>query len=643
MGYTKEEIKAERIRRANLKTRAVDESMSQQKQSVPMPQQEFQENPFMSGVTGFNTAFSRPAKGLMQLVTGNNWEGLRKAADIDEADYARSMAVNPISTTLGNVTGEIALGMPLGAPFAKLATKVAPIVKNSPYLKNILEGVLAGGALGGAQYTQPDESRGANVLKGAGTGGGVSAALPGLWRGASMAGQGISKAIGHPGSMMKEFLSKFTPEEMTLALDKAGAAKRIGGKMTPAEAAENKIASKFEGKLGTSPEGERALYEFKKSQKGSEEESIENLFDIINPKSENAFEKIRQMARKIVDKREKALQAKARPYYEATENIEIPTDKLNGLLKDGNIKLALKDVLTDERYAKEIEGFSPNSIKVLDETKKRLDGEIGTAKRSGDKNLARILRNSKQELVDILDYVAPDYKKARDVYSDDSPLVDLLRKREIGKIANLKDDQIKKVANIVFDPGQVDNKELARLATEFNKENPEAWSRLIRNYMENKTATKYEGRTGYHGTNFYNQFLADSKTFDKLQTALSHNPEAQSILKDMRTVFKDIQNQPTIKGTHALAKSSLDVPRSTWQALKTFAGNVTGGYYDQAMIDIITTDKWQKAFEKALKEPNKESKMLKIRDVLDSAMGGAGKAAAQHATQTEGPFAEYEN
>lgn len=636
--FTKKQIEAEKQRRANAKIQGINQQVEQSKEIPEMIEPEYDENPLMSGVVGFNTAFERPAQGLMQLVTGNNWEGLQKTAANREADYARSAATNPSATLAGDILGNVGIGIGTGTGFNSLAGKLAPIAKSSPYLQNILGGILGGGALGGAQYVEPEESRFLNTLEGAGIGGGLSALIPGIGRALPMIGRGISRTVGNANRMIKDFLKDYTPDEMRLALEKQAAAQRIGAKMTPAEAAENKIASKSEGRLGTSKEGERNLYEFKKGQKDLEDESIQRMIASINPNPENAYEQIRNSAKKIIDKREKALAKKARPHYEAAESQVIEPSKLQELTNNGIIEKELKSVIKDPKYRSEIEGVDINSVKVLDAVKKRIDGLMNAAKEAGDKNDARLYREAKEKLVSELDKISSEYKKARGIYSSESPLIDLLRNRQIGKIAKLDDDQIKQVGNIIFDAGEIDNKALTRMAAEFNKENPEAWSRIIRNYMENKLSTNYVGRTGYHGTNFYNQFLANDKTFNKLQTALAHNPQAQQSLKDMRMVFKDITNQPTVKGANALAKSSLDVSRSSTQNAMNWLKNLTGGHYDKAMIDIITTDKWQKAFEKALKEPNKKDKEGNLLKLLDHITNVGGKAAAGKATETKGPF-----
>lgn len=59
-----------------------------------------------------------------------------------------------------------------------------------------------------------------------------------------------------------------------------------------------------------------------------------------------------------------------------------------------------------------------NSIVMLDAAKKSLDDKIGKAIRQGERQEARALQEIKNELVSKLDDLNPDYKKARQVFSD---------------------------------------------------------------------------------------------------------------------------------------------------------------------------------------------------------------------------------
>lgn len=630
---------------------------------------------FMSGVTGFNTAFKRLAEGILQPAFEGGLLGEKAKSAFGETvkkrerEYEEALNANPASTIAGDIIGNISVGLPFMGGGAALAARGAQTVKNvpalgkvaaSPYAQGIAGGALGGAAMGGAEYVNPGQTRLGNAGQGAAIGAGFGAAAPVIGAGVNLgvnilkpaiqgskdAYQWARRALGSEPHIIEDLMKRYSPQEISLALKNQQAAKELGIDLTPAEAGQNMIGAKYEGKLGTSPEGDRRLYDFKKNQKDQEQEAIRNLLHKVEPTGENASEAVRNASKKVIEKKEKALEAKARPHYDIAEHKLLSPNTLNSLTKDGNINKAYKEVLEDPVFQSEIAGFKPNSIKVLDEVKKRLDGQIGTAKRAGDKNLARILRNSKNRLVEKLDEISPEYKKARAIYSEESPLIDLVRNREVGKIAKLNDVNIKKVASIIFDPSQTDPKVMNRLRDEISKENPEAWAKIVRNAMQKKVSS---GKSEHPGTNFYNQVLKNDNTYDQFHSALKGNKEAQEKLKIMKSIFKDVINPRTPKGAEALAKSSLDVPRSGPEAVKKAVANANKGKFDNAAIGIITSDKWKKAFfDKMMDLPKPEKERL-FAKTFEKASKEFGKKATKGSTAatigltTERPFLETEN
>lgn len=81
-------------------------------------------------------------------------------------------------------------------------------------------------------------------------------------------------------------------------------------------------------------------------------------------------------------------------------------EKIAPDLKDARNKFRLDDDLPD------------NGIIMLDAAKKSLDDKIGKAIRQGERQEAKALLDIKKELVNKLDELNPDYKKAREVFSD---------------------------------------------------------------------------------------------------------------------------------------------------------------------------------------------------------------------------------
>ena len=105
------------------------------------------------------------------------------------------------------------------------------------------------------------------------------------------------------------------------------------------------------------------------------------------------------------------------------KDVEFSGDSINefGYFGHGTKeKDALKEVFNKSKTS--TKGIADNSIVMLDAAKKSLDDKIGKAIRQGERQEASILQGIKKELVSKLDELNPDYKKARQVFSDFSSI-----------------------------------------------------------------------------------------------------------------------------------------------------------------------------------------------------------------------------
>jgi hypothetical protein len=150
-------------------------------------------------------------------------------------------------------------------------------------------------------------------------------------------------------------------------------------------------------------------------------------------KNRELFEKI---APDIADARSKFRLGKAPIKYVKNSNVFIPSKNQNlydealgyidnvdrsGIDTDliKNLKRGQTQILRQEINKNRI---ADNSIVMLDAAKKSLDDKIGKAIRQGERQEARVLQQIKSELVSKLDELNPDYKKARQVFSDFSSI-----------------------------------------------------------------------------------------------------------------------------------------------------------------------------------------------------------------------------
>lgn len=230
-----------------------------------------------------------------------------------------------------------------------------------------------------------------------------------------------------------------------------------------------------------------------------------------------------------------------------------------------------------------------------------------------------------------MDEYSPTYELARSIYGDGAKPLQALKESDIGRIADLPDRQLKNVSKIIFDPAQTDRKVMSRMRNQIGSQSPGAWNQIVRNEMERRL-----DKTSGDGVSFYTKILKGNRDFNQFLTATKGIPGAQKRLIDMRTAFKNIINPTSSRTAASLSKSSLDVPRSTLQAVKDIASNVLGGRYDKAFVEFITNPKWDKElsdFMKSSKNMNVYDKSIKYGAFLGKITTGLTNVEQDSPTQ----------
>jgi len=350
----------------------------------------------------------------------------------------------------------------------------------------------------------------------------------------------VSGALGARGYTTKKEMGNKLLEgaESSTVKPRLEAAERLGLEyLTPAEASLSPFLAAKQGSLGKTSEGSRLLYEKGKKRVESEEKSISNLLDTIYNKKE--------------------LEPKTNALYKIAGKKEIPQNFLDSIKDNEIIKKSESIVNSNPAYKESLKNVPKNTINYWDHVKQALDDLIDKAPRKE----ARILNQTRKELLKKMDKISPEYKEARSTAERG-----IVRKK---------------------------------LEKAFNK----------------KEMT---------GSNFY-KAIENKEVFDKLLHSLRKVPEAQQKLKDMKLLFKDLLNVPTVKTAAALEKTSMGKERSSAQMLENFMKNVfTGGRADKAAINFITDKKWEHTLKEIEKISNKQKKTAKLIDLL-------GKASSQAA------------
>lgn len=157
-------------------------------------------------------------------------------------------------------------------------------------------------------------------------------------------------------------------------------------------------------------------------------------------------------------------------------------------------------------------------------------------------------------------------------------------------------------------------------APEYNQARQLAERQINRRKIEDKL-----NEAQYRGTDFYNKIIKNDKLFNSLMHSFRNVPQAQQQLKDMRLVFRDLINPPTVRTAAGLSKTSMNQERSDFQQLATRIKNkLTGGKFDKAAIELITNPKWSDELNKINELSDFEKKSSKFMDLL-------GRAASQKA------------
>lgn len=332
------------------------------------------------------------------------------------------------------------------------------------------------------------------------------------------------------------------------------AAKRLGlTYITPAEASGNSFTGGVQGTIGKTEKGARLLYEKGKERAASEESAIDKLLGNI-------------YAPEKLEERKNAL-------YEAAGKKELPKSILDEFKGNEIYKEALRTVRKEPVYKEKLKGVPENSIEYVNQVKEALDDMI--AKKP--KKEAAIIRDTKNNLLDKLDEISPEYRQARQLAERG------IVRKEIEELFNKKDE----TGTNLFKTLLSNKKDYRNLQERFKR-------------LEEKASTP------------------DQKQNMK---------DAQQQLEDMRLIFGRLINIPTAKTAEALARTSMSKDRSDTQTVMRYIKELlSGGRYDKAAVELMTNPKWADELDKVSEITKKDKLLAAFHNLL-------GKAGAQAAAQ----------
>lgn len=418
----------------------------------------------------------------------------------------------------------------------------------------------------------------------------------------------LAKKAGFVGNPAEEIMSSIKPGEVS---NRARAGLELKTPLTPGEASGRPDVTADEAMIGKHGEAAAERVKIGQQRIRDQQAAIEKLGKTISPSDEIASFDVRKAANDSIQKMKDARQEAVQPLYDAAYEKKVEPNLIKSLKnEDANIEIAINEAANDPKYQVqgELKDVPENSIKMLDYAKRKLDAKIEQAQNFGDNDAVRVLTKSKNKLLSKIENFSPDYKEARDVYSELSKPIEEVENSKVGQIANLKDVNLKNVSKNIFDPSQTDINVLRKIKSHIQEENPEAWDKIVKNEI-NRLMTQGKNR-GITGRAFFDKVLSNDRQYEQFRTALEHNPKAVKMLDNMKTAWEHLINIETPRTAAGMSKNNMNMARSGVQAIVDMYNNLLGPEKHIKALNYLYSDKWVKDLIKVKNLPKKEQKSM---------------------------------
>jgi len=150
---------------------------------------------------------------------------------------------------------------------------------------------------------------------------------------------------------------------------------------------------------------------------------------------------------------------------------------------------------------------------------------------------------------------------------------------------------------------------------------------ITRRNIEDKLNDKEE-----KGTSFYSKILKNDKNFNSLIHSLRNVPEAQQKLHDMRQVFGDLINPPSVRTAAGFNKAGMNQNRNSAKPFIEFIKHrMANEKYDKAAVELITDPQWDSKFDEIMKIKSPGKRAGEVFNLLGriSAMTSAANTSKQ--------------
>lgn len=161
-----------------------------------------------------------------------------------------------------------------------------------------------------------------------------------------------------------------------------------------------------------------------------------------------------------------------------------------------------------------------DDLESLDYAKREIDDIIGTAQRQGQKSLVREMTDHKNALLSRMDDISPEYKMARDIWTEGMDALDKVDSTAVKVIANLPEERYITAAKRMFNPKTTGPKAIGKARRVIQKEDPNAWNALTRAYIEDAWEDASRVSDFSRGQTFKRMIFGDVKKKNALKTML---------------------------------------------------------------------------------------------------------------------------
>lgn len=249
---------------------------------------------------------------------------------------------------------------------------------------------------------------------------------------------------------------------------------------------------------------------------------------------------------------------KIRSLYQQAFQWSAKPETIAALKQDPVIAEAFNSVAKDAPYQKALQGVPEGNFQQLDMVKKAIDDKIGTLSGKEPTKAAQYT-DAKNNLINFMDTYAPEYAQAR----------------------------------------------------------AEAQRSIIRSNIQKAMSKKQ-----ISGKDFYNTFLQNDNSYNKLLNSLSNVPEAQNQLRDMKTAWEFLIRPTSPANVAYQDEGGLGVPINPFNYLAEMVSNLTGQARNKNAINYIYSDRWVKDLQKMQGMPTREQRGSQLANMIGRATIG---------------------